>query len=371
MKYLHSFFTNLQWKPTFFFYIFSTALLFFYQVILLWFAIHTTKNIVTFVTKTPYTTFIFYLERAFSFAILLSIPISFYLYFCTFRIHQLIETINYWSKGDFSYEVQKNANDAIGQLAQHLNSMAQELQKSMELQKEVASLNERNLLARELHDTVKQQVFALAFQINIARKIQTSKNDQLDMHLLEAKKILSDVQVELTNLIIPMRKDVLEDQDLTDMLTSFLSRWSQQYGILVKFTTEIQGQEKNYFLSSHVKGTFFRVAQEALSNVGRHSKASHVHVSLSIGWLFVILKIVDNGQGINSIQLREGSVGISSMRERMKDIGGDFSIRSKALVGTEIVATYRPRDTGPNIAMLVTPKKFDVKNVDEILQSGK
>ncbi len=303
-----------------------------------------------------------YLVKALPFAVLLSIPVFFYLRRRVLSSRKLINAAHYWGKGDFSVTAQSHGKDDIGLLTLHLNEMAKELQKWIEVQQEMTSVNERNLLARELHDTVKQQIFALAFQISIARKIHQAKNDQLAMHLQEAKKILSDIQEELTNLIVPMRQGALENQDLADALAAYLSRWSHQYGIFVKFTTEIQGQEKNYFLSPHVKGTFFRIAQEALSNVGRHSKASSVRVTLTIGWLYVTLKVADDGQGFSYTKQKESGVGLSSMRERMRNIGGDLYIDSKLLSGTEVIATYHPKDTGPNVAMLKTTKKIGSTN---------
>ena len=178
------------------------------------------------------------------------------------------------------------------------------------------------------------------------------------MRLQEAQKILSDIQAEMTNLIFPMRQSVLENQVLGEALACYLSNWSNQYGILVKFTTEIQGQEKNYFLSAQVKGTFFRVAQEALSNVARHSKATCIQVTLAIDWLHVTLKIADNGQGFNAIKRKDRGMGLTSMQERMKELGGDLQINSGPR-GTEVIAIYNAKDTVPNIAILSTLKKVN------------
>ena len=348
---------HMPWKPTLSFFGLVTILLFFYQIFFLMVKPGSYRDITSIVRGTPLTTFLFYILQALLFAALLSIPLFFYLYHNTSRIDKLIKALHDWNKGDFSVIAQNAIKDDIDLLTRCFNEVAPELQNWVEEQQETTSTKERNILARELHDTVKQQIFALAFQISIARKIHQSKDDQLAMHLLEAKKLLQDIQQELTNLIVPMRQGALENQDLADALATYLSRWSQQYGIFVKFTTEIQGQEKNYSLSAHVKGTFFRVAQEALSNVGRHSHASHVSVTLTIGWLYIMLKIADNGQGFSYTQQKESGVGLSSMRERMKSVNGNLSIDSKLLSGTEVIASYCPKDTGPNVAMLKTIKR--------------
>jgi len=347
---------HLQWKPVLSFYVIVTIMLFFYQLYSMSEKSSSSENILSYSGGNLPATLLFSLLQALFFAVLLSIPVFLYLQWNSRRIRELINAVHYWDKRDFSATVQDSRKDDLGLLTRNLGEMAKELQKWVDAQQETASVKERNILARELHDTVKQQIFALAFQISIARKIHQSKEDQLSLHLLEAKKILSDIQEELTNLIVPLRQGALENQDLADALAAYLSRWSHQYGIFVKFTTEIQGQEKNYFLSSNVKGTFFRIAQEALSNVGRHSKASSVSVTLTIGWLYIILKIADNGQGFSYAKQKESGVGLSSMRERMKNIDGDLYINSQPLSGTEVVATYHPKDTKPNVAVLKTVK---------------
>lgn len=275
------------------------------------------------------------------------------------RLNQLTKVVNSWSQGDFSVMIQENRSDEIGQLTQHLNSMAQQLQHFIVTKQELAASNERNHLARELHDTVKQMVFALGFQLEIARKLHHDENDQLTLHLQEAQNILQDIQKEMTNLIFPMRQTVLENKDLADALARYLAKWSYQYGIFVKYTTDIQGQEKNFALSARVKETFFRITQEALSNVARHSKASSVQVTLTIGWLYINLRIADDGEGFDYTKKKEHGMGLSSMEERMNAIGGHLQISSIPLLGTEVTATYTQKDAGPNIAEIPTTRKVE------------
>lgn len=270
------------------------------------------------------------------------------------HIRQLTMATQHWSQGDFLVTIQNTRNDEIGQLTEHLNIMAQKLQDTIEVQRELASANERNHLARELHDTVKQMVFALEFQIAIARKLHQPEQDQLAMHLEEAQRIVQDIQKEMTNLIFPMRQAALNNQDLADSLATYLSKWSYQYSIFVRFTSEIQGQEKNYAIPSHVKKTFFRITQEALSNVARHSKASDVQVTLTIGWLYVTLQITDNGTGFDYSQRKGSGVGLSSMEERMQAIGGQLQFESLQPSGTKVLATYKSQEAGPDIAMIPT-----------------
>jgi len=252
--------------------------------------------------------------------------------------------------------VQNDRKDEIGKFTRNLNGMTQQLQHVIEMQQELASSNERNRLARELHDTVKQLVFALNFQIAIARRLHQPKHDQLAQHLEEAQNLLQDIQKEMTNLIFPMRQAALHNQDLANTLALYLSRWSSQYGIFVKFTADIQGKEKNFALSPRVKEVFFRIAQEALSNVARHSQASYVQATLTIGWLYVTLKIADNGKGFDYREQKGSGMGLSSMEERIKAINGQLQITPLRPSGTEVLVTYEAKGAGPDVAVIPTYK---------------
>jgi signal transduction histidine kinase len=316
------------------------------------------ERMIAFNVITAFASVPSYFLHIFPFIIFMGILFYYVSYHWGRRFNQLTKAVSSWSQGDFSIIIQENKSDKIGHLAQDLNGMVQQLQRFIVMKQELAASNERNHLARELHDTVKQMVFALSFQLEIARKLH-SENDQLTLHLQEAQHILKDIQKEMNNLIFPMRQTVLENKDLTDALARYLSKWSYQYGIFVKYTTDIQGQEKNFALSARVKETFFRVTQEALSNVARHSKASSVQVTLTIGWLYITLKITDDGEGFDYIKKKEHGMGLSSMEERMEAIGGYLQITSIPPSGTEVTATYTQKDAGPNIAEIPTTRKIE------------
>src|SRR6266568_2438849 len=296
------------------------------------------------------------LLRTLPIAIFMCVPLYYYSYRFSRHIRRLTAAVQSWSQGDFSVIVQNDRKDEIGKFTRNLNGMTQQLQHVIEMQQELASSNERNRLARELHDTVKQLVFALNFQIAIARRLHQPKHDQLAQHLEEAQNLLQDIQKEMTNLIFPMRQAALHNQDLANTLALYLSRWSSQYGIFVKFTADIQGKEKNFALSPRVKEVFFRIAQEALSNVARHSQASYVQATLTIGWLYVTLRIADNGKGIDNPEQKGSGMGLSSMEERIKAINGHLQITRLRPSGTEMLVTYESVGAGPDVTVISTYK---------------
>jgi len=107
----------------------------------------------------------------------------------------------------------------------------------------------------------------------------------------------------------------------------------QQTGIIAKL--QVEGQQT---LPLTVEEALFRVAQEALSNVARHSHATLVHIKLSIIDDIVTLALDDNGEGFDSTQRNERGVGLLSMQERMQAFGGDMSVESSPGKGTHVTA---------------------------------
>ena len=103
------------------------------------------------------------------------------------RLRHLTETAESWSEGDFSVYMQDNSGDEISQLAGRLNQMAEQLQNMVQTRSELATLEERNRLARDLHDSVKQQVFATAMQLGAAQSMLDSDPATAKTHLQEAE----------------------------------------------------------------------------------------------------------------------------------------------------------------------------------------
>jgi NarL family two-component system sensor histidine kinase LiaS len=133
----------------------------------------------------------------------------------TRRIEKLSTASDAWSRGDFSAVVEDRSNDELGQLSQHLNMMAEQLENLLQKQQELAGLEERNRIARELHDSVKQQVFATTMQVAAARRLLPGDVEAAMKHLSEAEKISLQSQEELAALIQELRPAALEDDKLS------------------------------------------------------------------------------------------------------------------------------------------------------------
>jgi NarL family two-component system sensor histidine kinase LiaS len=257
----------------------------------------------------------------------------------TKRLKNVSASADSWSQGDFSNFIQDQSADEIGQLAQKLNRMAEQLQNLLETKQELAALEERNRLARDLHDSVKQQVFASTMQIGAARSLLEQNSGSAGEHLAEAEKLSRQAQSELTELIRELRPLELTAKGLIPAFEEYVTDWSRQSQIAAEVFTQLE-----FSLPQEVEEALFRVTQEALSNISRHSKASKVEIRISGENDIVVLIIADNGIGFD-ISVDGGlGMGLHSMRERIEALGGEFSVDSEPGQGTRISATYKVTD---------------------------
>ena len=249
------------------------------------------------------------------------------------RLQRLTETAESWSQGDFSAYVQDNSGDEIGQLARRLNQMAEQLQNLVHTRAELATLEERNRLARDLHDSVKQQVFATALQLGAAQTMLESDPVAAKTHLQEAAQLARQAQQELTGLIQELRPAALDGKGLLEALRGFTEDWSRRTGIAAQVT--VAGERP---LPLHVEQPLFRVAQEALANVARHSGAHTVSLHLSWQDEVLTMTIIDDGRGFDTNSTAYG-LGLSSMQERLEQLNGRLTITSTPDQGTQLTAS--------------------------------
>ncbi len=253
------------------------------------------------------------------------------------RLKLLVLATAKYASGDYTQRVQVSRPDEIGQLEQHFNQMAEQLVESMaqrqSLGEQNARLAERARLSRDLHDSVKQHLFAVSMQVGAALSQVESSSEATRRHLLEAETLVSQAQQELTALIQELRPSVLQQQGLAAALRDFVTAWSRQNSIAVDLCLP-----ERVTLPLAVEEALWRVAQEALSNVARHSQATSVQLRLEADPQEVVLTLVDNGRGFEPASGPQTSVGLHSIRERLAAVGGTVVIESQPGKGTRIVA---------------------------------
>ncbi|MGH3085919.1 MAG: ATP-binding protein [Rubrobacteraceae bacterium] len=254
------------------------------------------------------------------------------------RLQNFATAAEAWGRGDFSVETRDRSRDELGQLSRDLNRMAQELETLIRTRQELATLEARNRFARDLHDSVKQQVFATSLQVDTARTmIETGTG--ADFHLARANEILEGAQKELDVLIHEMRPAALEEKGLADALRDYAAGWSRWSGVPVEVS--VQGGRE---IPPEVEQAFFRVAQETLSNIARHSKATRAQVELVYETEALTLRVADDGRGFDPEETSGEGFGLQSMRERLASLGGRVDIESAPGEGTTVTCVCPSRE---------------------------
>ncbi|HKW19757.1 MAG TPA: sensor histidine kinase, partial [Ktedonobacterales bacterium] len=244
----------------------------------------------------------------------------------TRRLRRITQATQAWSNGEFAVEVRDPTRDEIGQLGQDLNGMAEQLHTLLATREELAAVEERNRLARDLHDSIKQDVFATALLMGAARSHLPPDTLPAQMYLAEAEALAEQTRQELTALIRELRPARLEDKGLAVVLRDYAEDWSRRMGIALAM--EVQGERA---IALDIEEALFRVAQEALANVAHHSGATHVTIHLVWNGAQVRLTIADDGAGFDVAHAANGrGVGLASMRERAAAHNGSLHIASTA-----------------------------------------
>ncbi|EFH86043.1 integral membrane sensor signal transduction histidine kinase [Ktedonobacter racemifer DSM 44963] len=249
----------------------------------------------------------------------------------TLRFGHIAQAAEAWSQGEFAITIKDHTSDEVGRLIRELNHMAEQLQFLLTTRQAQAALEERNRLARDLHDSVKQQVFSLALLVRATRNILTQNPQRAQEHLLEVEKITEQVQQELITMIHSLGPASIVEQGLVIAMRAYLNDWSRRTHI--EANLQVQGASP---LPLDTEIALYRVLQEALSNIARHSQARRAEIALAWEQSQLALAIHDDGEGFSNIS--NGGMGLSSMRERLRLLAGCLAIESSKQ-GTLLTAT--------------------------------
>ncbi|CAG0989260.1 partial Sensor histidine kinase LiaS, partial [Anaerolineae bacterium] len=216
------------------------------------------------------------------------------------------------------------------ELERQVAERTREIERLFERMKELAIVEERNRLARELHDSAKQKAFAALAQIGAASGLIQRNTVAAQNHITEAENLVQDVIQELTFLIQEMYPMALKEKGLVVTLREYVYEWESRTDIKASLRVEGEGQ-----LPLKVEQSLYRITQETLANTARHSHADSVNLALVYDTNKVTLTIADNGQGFDMAQRPKG-VGLRSIRERAESVGGQLILKSAPGKGTQI-----------------------------------
>jgi len=273
------------------------------------------------------------------------------------RLRELAVAMEGFGTGKLIKQLPEDPDDEIGRLGTVFNRMStrimerdrenQNLTKDLdtrisergELLKRLLTIQEeeRKRLAREIHDEVGQGLSSIALNIELSERSLEGDPSSSKEHLKQASAMVADSTDRMYELILGLRPSSLDDLGLISALRAHLHRIMEPSGINFEFHAAPLPER----LPPEIETTLFRLFQEALTNVLRHSKAKNVSLTITIENGNVCGEVVDDGVGfdmekLTRTRLGERGFGILGMQERVEQFNGEFEIRSKLNGGTQV-----------------------------------
>jgi NarL family two-component system sensor histidine kinase LiaS len=241
-------------------------------------------------------------------------------------------------EGDAFAGIHRDFNRLLGQLEGRLK-LLQELGEKDVLEGasavEAAVLEERRRLARDLHDTVSQQLFALHMSASSLPALLERNREEAGRVMRQLIDMSAAAQRQMRGLIAQLRPLELQGRTLSDALDRWFPDYCRQNGL--QGTLDIQLSRR---LPEAIEHQLFLIVQEAMANVVKHADARTVRLFLGETGRQAVLTVEDDGAGFQADRIRVGSHGLSTMRERARKLGGDAEIVTKPGSGTRVRVTF-------------------------------
>jgi two-component system, NarL family, sensor histidine kinase DegS len=199
---------------------------------------------------------------------------------------------------------------------------------------------ERLRIARDLHDGPAQVLADLVLKAEILERIAQRTPEALPAELEEFRSLVRNAVGDMRRFMFDLRPDSLDDLGLVATMRRFSSEYQDRTGIVCHFN--LSGGDRR--IGPDLEEAIFRIIQEALNNVQKHSEATKVEVTISIQPERIVAKIKDDGEGfeVNAPPSAGRHLGLLGMKERAEALGGTFELRSEAGKGTEIHVEFTP-----------------------------
>jgi signal transduction histidine kinase len=221
---------------------------------------------------------------------------------------------------------------ALRKRAEQARNRERELRLLYEQAQELAALQERQRLARELHDSVSQALYGISLEVHTALEaLQSSEAEQAEASMQYVLALAEAGLAEMRALIFELRPESLETEGLVAALTRQVAVLRTRY----KLAVEVDLAEEPA-LSLERKQALYRIAQEALHNIVKHAQASAVVLRLTRQPREILLEVRDNGRGFDPTGPFPGHLGLLSMWERATKMGATLTIESAPGQGTRL-----------------------------------
>lgn len=201
---------------------------------------------------------------------------------------------------------------------------------------------DRRLMAYEIHDGLAQQLTGTLYSFQIFHQLRERSPEEAGKAFKRGMDLLAESLAETRRLINGLRPPILDEHGIVDAIDYLVCENSRLGGLTIEFDADFPRVR----LTPNLESTLFRIAQESLTNVRKHSESSRVEVALSRQNDRILLTIRDWGTGFDPQQVAKDRFGLRSIRDRAALVGGRAEIRTVPGEGTEVVAElpYVERD---------------------------
>lgn len=207
--------------------------------------------------------------------------------------------------------------------------ISERIENQQEKMEEVIA-QERNRLARELHDSVSQELFAASMLVSAINEMTISDQNQTKKPLKQVETMIQQAQLEMRALLLHLRPIALNDNSLKQGMEQLLQELKQKVPI------DMDWKVDDVTLGSGVEDHLFRILQESVSNTLRHAKATSIDILLVKREHAVILRVMDDGVGFDVTENQSSSYGLHNMSERAAEIGAKLKVVSVPNKGTRL-----------------------------------
>jgi len=205
----------------------------------------------------------------------------------------------------------------------------------------LAVLEERQRLARDLHDAVSQTLFSAAVIAEALPRLWARQPERAAQQLHELYRLTRGAQAEMRTLLLELRPTTLLEANLPELLGQLTAAVKGR--TRMKVALEVDGDLE---VPGDVQTAYYYIAQEALNNIVKHSRATRVNVRVVGTGEAVTLSISDNGRGFETAETPATSLGLGIMRERAGAIGAELKVQSAPGEGTNITAIWQSQNGG-------------------------
>lgn len=204
---------------------------------------------------------------------------------------------------------------------------------------ELATVQERNRIAREIHDSLGHSLTGFNLHLAAALRLLQSDPDEAKQLLLEAKQLGAAALEDVRASVSALRSEPLEGRSLKSAIQSLVDEFQRSTG--TKCQTDIDNLiDRDRKISPQLKTIVYRIVQESLTNISKHSEASFVNISCQLKNQELEIAIEDNGKGFDIAQNVSG-FGLQGMQERVTAVSGNLGIATSQGNGCKIMARFR------------------------------